>query len=378
MAERKQFLLLATGDVGVERENYDGIFDDVREELAQADLLFGQLEMPISDRGTPHPQSSLPGRVSPPSADAVKRAGYDVMSFAGNHTMDYGTDAFADTLAACRRVGIELVGAGNNISEARRPVIRTLPDGTRIGFLAYSCITPEGYWADELRCGFAPLRGITVSVPVEHDQPETAVQVWSFPRPDDLDAALADLRALRPQVDLLVLSLHWGVHFTPAAIGYYQKYIRHFAVDAGVDLILGHHAHIMKPIEVYRGVPVIYCMPNFALEGPQKFSPVPLHQRAFHKNIAARNPDTAADGGKKQMPTDSHKSFFIKCVIEDKKIREVYAVPCQLDEEDFHPVRVHEGDPRFTGIYEYLQSITAQVGFDTRYRIEGDAIRVLL
>ncbi len=374
---KKEFIFIATGDVGVHRENLDGMFDGVREDLAQADLLFGDCESPISDRGSPLPQCRLAIRSTSKSADAIRRAGYDVMTFANNHCMDYGIEALEDTLANLERVGIKQVGVGMNIDEARKPVICELEDGTKVGFLAYCTICPQNYWADDLHCGCAPMRAFTVAETQEHDQPEAEVKLYSFPHPEDLELMLEDIRKLRPQVDILMLSLHWGVHFTPGAIGWYQRYTAKFAIDAGVDIILGHHAHIMKPIEVYKGKPIIYCMSNFAFEGPQVYSPIPLAQRKEHAVIAARNPDTMKNPHK-QMPTDSYKSYYLKCRIADKKIQSVSVCPVQLDEEDCRPIALRAGDPRFDAIVDYLVNITRSQNIDTQFVVEGDEIKVVL
>lgn len=373
----KEYTFIATGDVGVHRRDPNSMFAGVRDALAQGDLVFGQLETPVSDRGSPLPQAGLPCRCMPESAAAIRRAGYDVMSFAGNHCMDYGIEAFEDTLGHMKAAGVELVGVGMNIGEARRPCIRTLPDGTKIGFLAYSSICPQGYWADDMHCGFAPMRGLTAAVPDEPDQPETAVSLYSFPHPRDLEKMLGDIRRLRPMVDILAVSIHWGVHFTPGAIGWYQKYTARFAIEAGADIILGHHAHIMKPIEVYRGRPIIYCMSNFAIEGPQVFSPVPLHKTEHHKAIAARNPETAADPTK-QMPTDSYKTYYLKCRIAGGRIKTVSVCPCQLDPADCRPRALHASDPEFGEIAAYLEKITRSEGFATVYEPCGDELRVSL
>ncbi len=376
MEDKRRFIFVATGDVGVNRDNCDSMFDGVRDVLNQADLVFGDCESPITNRGSPLPQSRLAICSPPRSADAIRRAGYDIMTFANNHCMDYGIEGFTDTLENLRRVGILQVGAGNNIEDARKPVIWTLDDGTKLGFLAYSSICPQNFWADDLHCGFAPMRALTAFEAQEHDQPETAQNVFSFPHPEDLDAMLSDIQKLRSKVDILILSLHWGVHFTPASLGWYQRYISYFAVNAGVDIILGHHAHIMKPIEVYKGVPIIYCMPNFAFEGPQVYSPIPLEDRKEHAVIAARNPETAKNP-KKQMPTDSYKSFFVKCIIEKKRIQKVSICPCQLDDVDCRPEVLHREDPRFQDIYQYLLDITKNQKLDTEYRIEGNEICII-
>ena len=141
----KEYTFMATGDVGVHRGDPDSMFSGAKDALAQGDLVFCQLETSVSDRGSPLPLASLPCRCMPESAAAIRRAGYDVMSFAGNHCMDYGIEAFEDTLEHIKAAGVELVGACMNIYEARCPCIRTLSDGTQVGFLTCSSICPQGY-----------------------------------------------------------------------------------------------------------------------------------------------------------------------------------------------------------------------------------------
>ena len=367
-------ILIATGDVGPNRENPDEIFDGVRSSLAQADLVFGQLEPCIAHTGTPAAQCRLPMRCKPESAGAIRRAGYDVISFATNHCMDWGRPAFFETLELLKAQGIKTIGAGKDIFEARQPAIFEL-DGTRIGFLGYNSILPQDYWANEERPGCAPLRGITAAVPKEHDQPETPVRLFSWPHPDDLDAMISDIEALRPKVDILIVSFHWGIHFVPAVLAQYQRYAAHFAIDAGADLILGHHTHILKPIEVYHGKAIIYSMANFALEEPGRFfeGKGDLTDSKSHQDIAALNPDMKKS--KRQMPVDSYKTLFIKCILEDKRIQTISFVPVQLD-EGANPHTLTADDPRFPEIVDYMRAITADQNLKTIYIPQGDEVLI--
>lgn len=367
-------LLLATGDIGPNRPNADEMFDHVRDALREGDLLFGQLEPCIAHTGTPAAQCRLPMRCKPESAGAIRRAGYDVISFATNHCMDWGRPAFFETLDLLKQQGIETIGAGADIFEARKPVI-VEREGTKIGFLGYNSILPQDYWATEERPGCAPLRGITAAVAREHDQPETPVRLFSWPHPDDLDAMLADIERLRPQVDVLIVSFHWGIHFVPAVLAEYQRYAAHFAIDAGADLILGHHTHILKPIEVYHGKVIVYSMGNFALEEPGKFfeGKGELVNSKSHQDIAALNPDMKQS--KRQMPVDSYKTFYIKCQIEAGAIRRVSFVPVQLDSNAV-PHVLTQADPRFGEIVEYVRAITVDQKLSTVFTEEDGEVVV--
>ena len=371
-----KYTFIATGDVGPNRENPDEMFDQVRDVLHSADLVFGQLEPCIAASGSPACQPRLPMRCRPEMAEAIHRAGCAIISVATNHCMDWGRPAFYDTIKFVNEHGMTCVGAGENLAAARKPVIKELPDGTKIGMLAYCSILPQDYWANEERPGANPLRGVTAYVPREHDQPETPVRLCSFPHPDELENMLADIAALRPQVDILMVSFHWGIHFIPAVIAYYQRYAAKFAIDAGADIIIGHHEHILKPIEVYKGKVIIYGMANFGLEGPEKFfeGKGDLRDSKQHQDIAALNPDMAKK--RRTMPEDSYKSMAIKCIIEDKKIQEVYYLPVKLSDDNI-PRFVKHDDPEFMEIVDYMTAITKDQKIEPHFTVVGDEVRIV-
>jgi poly-gamma-glutamate synthesis protein (capsule biosynthesis protein) len=145
-----EIVLMAAGDVSPSRDDPPSIFRFCREVLRSADVLFGQLEAPLSDRGerafTPQGQCRLPAK-NITALTAEEGAGFDVMSFAGNHSMDFGEDAFFDTIRALTNAGIAVVGAGSTIKEARNPVV-VERNGTKIGFLAYTSILYPGLEAE--------------------------------------------------------------------------------------------------------------------------------------------------------------------------------------------------------------------------------------
>ena len=185
--------------------------------------------------------------------------------------MDWGREAFYQTIGVLKEEGMQVIGVGKNIDEARTPTIIEIGE-TKIGFLGYNTILPQDYYATKNRPGCAPMRGLTVYEPIEHDQPGTPCRIHTFPHREDLQNLLTDIRKLRSQVDVLVLSIHWGIHFVPAVLADYQRDVAHAAIDAGADIILGHHTHILKPIEVYKGKVIFYSLANFALDPPQAFT----------------------------------------------------------------------------------------------------------
>ena len=165
-------------------------------------------------------------------------------------------------------------------------------------------------------------------------------------------------------------------HFVPAVLGQSQRYAAHFAIDAGADLILGHHTHILKPMEIYHGKAIVYSMANFALEEPGRFfeGEGNLTESKSHQDIAALNTDMKKS--KRQMPTDSYKSLYVKVVIGDKRIKKVSFVPVQLDQGAVPHVLTPE-DSRFGEIVEYMRSITVDQSLKTAYTVEGGEVLLL-
>ena len=236
-------------------------FEGCAATLKQANLCFAQLETTISERGAAVPNAKLAMRAPPAMAQAAKDAGIDVVSFAGNHCLDYGYEAFADTLRHAAAVGITVCGAGKDLAAARRPALMAAA-GSQVAVLAASSILPDGYAAEADKAGCAPLRAHTVYEQIEPDQPGTPARIRTFADSEDLEALLEGIRAARKHAHVVLVSVHWGIHMVPTSIADYQIEMAHRAIDAGADAILGHHPHLLKGIEFYRGRPIFYSLGN--------------------------------------------------------------------------------------------------------------------
>src|SRR4051794_39541364 len=253
--------LAAVGDVLVDRPAPETALRFVRERLA-ADVGFGNCEGPYSD--TEERNTSSWGWVlsTPRSIGAL--AGFDVMSVANNHIMDAGYRGLSDTLAGLRAQGVAPVGAGQDLAEARAPVFLER-DGLTTGFLAYTTVYAPGFKAWSSRPGCNTVEGHTV-YRSELGQPGTRPQVQTFVDPHAKAGVMADVAAARERCDALVVSMHWGIHNLPAELADYEPELGRAVVDAGADLVLGHHQHIVKGVEVYRGKPILYGLGNFLFD----------------------------------------------------------------------------------------------------------------
>ncbi len=363
-------VFLATGDLAMDREHYDESFVATRDLLRGADLTFGQLETSFASSGTRLPQARHAVLARPDGAAALGRAGFDVISMAGNHCMDWGAEAFFETRAHLEAAGIAVVGAGANIAEARRPVIRTLGDGTTIAILAYSSILPQAYWADARRPGCAPMRAHTVYEQIETDQPGTPARIHTFAHRDDLAAMQADIRAAKAQADVVIVSQHWGIHFVRATIADYQREVARAAVAAGADAVIGGHAHILKGCELIDGKPVFHSLCNFAVD--LRMDEDHAKSKSWNEiRVLAEEWEPDFDS-LYNFPTAARLAMIARLEIAGGKVLRAGFVPLQIG-RDAVPRLAEPGSSEHRAVVDYLSAVTAEAGLNARY-MPGDAM----
>lgn len=229
-------MLGGTATPEMQKYGYDYPFEQTRNILKQAQIVFGNLEGPLTDAGTAEAAKQYVFR-SPPDrvAPALARAGFNVVSLANNHTLDYGPEGLEDTRAALDKAGIRHAGAGRNVTEARQPVYM-MADGVTVAVLAYSLTFPEEFWAGP-------------------DKPGTAFGHERHVR--------ADVATARATADIVVVSFHWGQE-GKTELRDYQTQLAHAAIDAGASAVLGHHPHVLQGVEQYKHGVILYSLGNFA------------------------------------------------------------------------------------------------------------------
>jgi poly-gamma-glutamate synthesis protein (capsule biosynthesis protein) len=210
--------------------NYTGSF------LRGFDLTVGNLECVVSTLGSPEPKQ-FTFEANPIGFQRLVDAGFRVVSVANNHSGDYGKAAFADMLQNLSQYAITPIGGGMTYAEAHSPIFRVVR-GTTIGFLAYCEIGPDYFAA-------------TTTVPGH---------AWLEP-----NAMRADIAAARPMCDFLIVFTHWGIEYTTVETSHQQD-MAHLAIDAGADLVVGCHPHVIQPNEIYRGKPIVYSLGNFVFD----------------------------------------------------------------------------------------------------------------
>ena len=239
--------MVAVGDIMLDRDvkkeglkrGWEHIFSGVAPFISQADLAFANLESPIGDKGHFINMFQAP----PEAMGGIVSAGFDVVSLANNHTLDYHIAGMFETMRLLEENGIAWVGAGRNIDEARSPLIMEVK-GVKVGFLSYTEM-----WF------------VNAREPISWKATPTEAGV----APAELELVVEDVQRLRDQVDIVIVTVHWGKEYvhdpTPE-----QKMLARAAVDAGADLILGHHPHVVQGIEFYKQGVIAYSLGNFVFD----------------------------------------------------------------------------------------------------------------
>lgn len=244
--DREDISLVFGGDLllsGAILRQYDSkggieglIEDSLLSELLNADITMVNQEFPFSERGTPMEGKAYTFQAPPSRVVILEELGIDIVSLANNHTLDYGREALSDTFHTLEEAGISYVGAGEDLKRAKQMEVIEISN-TRVGFLSASRVIPVASW----NAGHS-ISGIFTTYSV--------------------DAMLEEIKEARNLCDLLIVYVHWGVEFEerPAT---YQINMAKAYIEAGADMVIGSHPHVVQGIEYYLGKPIIYSLGNF-------------------------------------------------------------------------------------------------------------------
>ncbi|HVN97264.1 MAG TPA: CapA family protein [Syntrophorhabdaceae bacterium] len=366
---KKDVDFFAVGDVVIARKDWEQSFARVESILKKADICFFNCETPYGESGCPGMAPTGAPPHHPRGMPALAQAGFNVCTLANNHTLDWGIDPVAECRGRLQKLGIAVCGAGKNIDEAREPAI-VERKGVKIAFLGYCSTGPNLYLAEENKPGCAMVRIHTLYEPYDFQPgtPFTKVLTWAYKL--DLEAMVEDIRKAREKADLVVMTDHWGVHNVPVMIPDYGFEVGHAAIDAGADLVLGTHPHILKGIEVYKGKVIVHSLGNFCMErraaegeDDQRILTLKSFADMRNKIYGPLHPDQA-------------KSLILKCHISDGRFTRISYVPVQLDMTMANPEPLEKADPRAQAIFAYMQEITKKAGLSTEYRWDGDEVVV--
>lgn len=222
--------------------NYDSngingvLSEELQSEMQNADIAMVNEEFPFSTRGTQAEDKQFTFRVAPDYVKILQEMGIDVVTVANNHALDYGIEALTDTFQTLDDAGIAYVGAGNDLERASRPYVTKIA-GKTFGFLAASRVIPEVSWN------------------IDNKQPG---MLCTYDSAELCEA----IRKTKESCDYVVVYVHWGIERenTPQD---YQRQLGKAYIDAGADLVIGAHPHVLQGIEYYNGKPIVYSLGNY-------------------------------------------------------------------------------------------------------------------
>ena len=251
-ADQNEVTLAFVGDIGFAqgyatinkyRSNGSNIHNSIDEgvlsTMQKADIMMANNEFPYSDRGTPTPNKTYTFRADPDDVHIMKDMGVDIVGLANNHAYDYGPDALIDTIDTLNGAQLPFVGAGKNFDEASRPAYFHV-NGHVISYVAATQI--ERYGNPDTKEATADSPGVLRTL-----EPSKAVAV---------------IKEAAANSDFTVMFVHWGTESTDL-VEQSQRDLAKAYVEAGADLIIGAHPHVLQGIDYVDGVPVFYSLGNF-------------------------------------------------------------------------------------------------------------------
>ena len=366
--------LQMTGDLILDEPNPDALFDLARHQLQACDVLVGHVEVPHTARGV-ETHFDVPAPASDPANLAtLQRAGFHVATLAGNHIADAGPYGVEDTIAELHRLGIATTGAGMNLTEARQPAI-VERQGLRLGFLSYNCVGPRESWAGRNRAGCAYVHVLT-HYELDHASPGGPPTVYTFAEPNTLEAMAADIEALRQEVDVLMVALHKGLGHTPATVGMYERQIAKTAIDAGADVVVGHHAHILQGMEVYKDRPIFHGLGNFAIATKAlnidgNSSPERRAWAERRRKLFGFEPDP--EYTTYPFHPEAKNAILAYCEVDRNGVRTAGYRPCFVNRHSQPEVLAN--DERGQGVARYVQDISARAGLNAAFEWTGDRVQ---
>jgi poly-gamma-glutamate synthesis protein (capsule biosynthesis protein) len=243
--------VIAVGDIMLtgsarpvlKKKGYSHSFQDAHVSvlIKKGDVAVANLEYPVTLEGEAFKNKQYVYRGEPESMRAIKMAGFDMLSIANNHIMDYGEKGLLSTIDNCRKNSLICCGAGADLEQSRKPGVLK-KNGITYALLSYSMTYPNQYWAT------SKTAGVTYG---------------------EKSAVEEDIRQIREKADVVMVSFHWGAELMESPREY-QIRMAHFAIDSGADMVLGHHPHIPQGIEIYNGKPIFYSLGNFAFGSNSK------------------------------------------------------------------------------------------------------------
>ena len=216
----------------IRNKEFTLLYGDVLPYIQKADISITNLESPLIDDGIPIPKTGPNLKSSIESVEALKFAGFDMVTLANNHMMDYGAEGLYSTISTCENNGIRCIGAGRNFIEASK-ICYFERKGKTIAFI--NCCENEWSTTVDANPGCNPLNEVNIYYQIQE---------------------------AKANADFVILIIHGG-HETYELPSPRMKKLYRWFIDLGADAVIGHHTHCYSGSEVYKNKPIIYSLGNF-------------------------------------------------------------------------------------------------------------------
>ena len=367
MSDDYDLVLCAVGDTLINHEDPLAGFAPTAPILAAADVVFANCEGIYVRESSPMLLAS-----DAKNARGLTVGNVNVMSLANNHVMDAGAGGLMTTIEVLDELGIRAVGAGRDLDEARRPVVLERR-GVRTAFVGAASTFPAGIEAKRGRAGINPLRFHNHYYLAEGDlefNPGVMPEVMVIPWPQDIEAMQDAIRAARAVADFVVFSVHWGEPVRPVTVQDFERETTRLAVEAGADLVLCHHHHIVRGVAFHGGAPIFHGLGNFVFH-TQGFGAIPPNvKRILEKQGGEYAPAFYEDYPLFPMHPESRITFIAVCAVRDGVVARCGAIPAMVRPDgSVEPLHLDSDEGRAVGEYIVRSNAAAHLG--TTLRTEG-------
>ncbi len=306
------------------------------------------LELPLTTVDQPA-DKAITLRADPGIAPSLREAGVDVVTVANNHALDHGPEGLFETVDVLKSSGIAAVGGGADLEQALQPALLSV-NGLLVAVFGLASTLPPGYAATSQRPGIAPIRVLSkflIDSTTLDEQPGMSPWVETEAVEEDVRRACGEIAAVRDEADLVVVQIHWGVPNGWCAafqgpLADYQRPLGHALIEAGADLVVGHHPHTVHGVERYRQGLIAYSLGNFLFHSMSQDNELALADSSPPYNLESLQTGEALE------------TVLLEVRVEGGR----------MERARFRPVRMNsDGEPQFLDVVEagtVLSRITAQ------------------